>query len=212
MHLSVAAGTRWFRIVGAIDAAQAERFVCTPNPTKSEARFSPILDAKGAVIPSAYAAATARIALWEVVLRDVRHKGVKNVPHSALAGRYLFEVQLLESAVFVNLERPVLQQLALPGERAPDLTPVWPSGYKVTVQWAQMLHEEATGAQGLLYESHQVPGRCFVLYQAHSADVFAVVESFGSMSQGKPRAWLIEEAREAGVTVDFGDPDEDDDS
>ena len=212
MHVPVAAGTRWFRIVGAKNPTQAERFVCTPNPTRSEARFSPIFDAAGAVIPSAYAAATARIALWEVVLRDARHKGVKNVPHSALAGRYLFEVQLLDSAVFVNLERPVIQQLALPGERAPDLTPVWPSGYKVTGQWAQMLHEEAAGAQGLFYESHQVPGQCFVLYQAHSADVFAVVDALGPMSQGKPRRWLIEEAQKAGITVDFDDPDADDDS
>jgi len=51
------------------------------------------------------------------------------------------------------------------GTRPPDLTQAWPAGYTVTREWAQALRDRIPELNGLIYESHQVPGDCIVLHQ-----------------------------------------------
>ena len=59
------------------------------NPSlKGNARFSPILDPSGNVIPTLYAATTPRGALMESVFRDVPYRaGFKHIDSKRLEGR-----------------------------------------------------------------------------------------------------------------------------
>ncbi len=63
----------------------ADQFNSSP---KGNARFSPIHDPSGSVIPTLYAATTPRGALMESVFRDVPYRaGFKNVAPTRLEGK-----------------------------------------------------------------------------------------------------------------------------
>jgi len=93
------AGTTMYRVHETVYAV--DEF----NPSsKGNARFSPILDPSGNVIPTLYAATTPRGALMESVFRDVPYRtGFKHVDRKRLEGRacstLLFQTnfQLLDS-------------------------------------------------------------------------------------------------------------------
>ena len=76
-------GQTMYRVHDAIYAV--DQF--NPSP-KGNARFSPILDPSGKVIPTLYAATTPRGALMESVFRDIPYRtGFKHVDARRLAGR-----------------------------------------------------------------------------------------------------------------------------
>jgi len=204
-------GTRWYRVVTAEDAEAAESRALETFPSPRRARFTPVLSS-GQIVPSAYAGDSERVALWEAVLRDIRHKGIKRVPVHETRHRHLIEVRLLQQRQLVDLTRPAISQLALPDQRPPDLSSAWHQAYPVTREWAQCIYESIPGCQGLLYESHQVAGLCTVLFSGTASVVFELVENHGLVARGRIRRMLIEEAARAGAGIDFGDgPDEDED-
>jgi hypothetical protein len=86
----VSADTKFWRVLKVLPPADPLEFAKTCYPSDGKNRFSPVL-AHGNIVPAAYAGSTPEIALWEVVLRDIRHKGVKRIPQHATSNRYLVE-------------------------------------------------------------------------------------------------------------------------
>jgi hypothetical protein len=58
---------------------------------------------------------------------------------------------------------------------------------------------------GLIYESHQVPGDCIVLFQPKNLDAFMPMGEAQTVSSEPVRIILKTEAKRAGAIVDFGD-------
>jgi|SRR5580698_1273788 hypothetical protein len=108
-------GETMFRVHDAIYAV--DQF--NPSP-KGNARFSPILDSSGNVIPTLYAATTPRGALMESVFRDVPYRtGFKHIDSKRLEGRVcstlLFQAdfELLDLSCRLSLPVPVKVWLQL---------------------------------------------------------------------------------------------------
>jgi hypothetical protein len=148
-----------------------------------------------------------------VILRNVRHEGVRRIPEHETRDRYLINVSLRRRLYLFDIRRPRDSHLVEPGKRAPDLTAAWPTAYDLTRRWAQALYDRLPNLDGIIYESHQVPGHCVVLYQHEKseADLFTVAGDPEPIFAGTARQHLLKEARKAGVSVDFSDDDDGDD-
>src|SRR6202051_2400677 len=116
--ISWGAGTTMYRVHETIYAAGQ----FNPSP-KGNARFSPILDPSGNVIPTLYAATTPRGALMESVFRDVPFRpGFKHVDAQRLEGKLcstlLFQTQLQ----LLDLSKVALRGLGIPPRQLIDTT------------------------------------------------------------------------------------------
>src|SRR5579859_652015 len=104
-----------------------------PSP-KGNARFSPILDPTGSVIPTLYAA-TPRGALMESVFRDVPYRaGFKHVDRKRLEGRACSFLLFQTNFQLLDLSKVALRGLGIPPRRLIDTTK---AHYSVTRSWAR---------------------------------------------------------------------------
>lgn len=127
-------------------------------------RFTPVV-AGGSIAASAYAGGTPEIALWEVVLRDIRHRGIKRVPQHETSDHYLVETRTTRPLRLLDVRRPRDANLVAGRKRPPKLSAAPKSAYNITREWAQQLYTRIPEIDGLIYESHQLPGDCIVLFQ-----------------------------------------------
>jgi hypothetical protein len=94
------------------DAAYAASLF-NPSPA-GNARFSPIRDETGAVIPTLYAATTPRGALMETIFHDVPYKrGFKRVSASRMAGKRHSTLTFQVDFRLVDLSRVALRKLGV---------------------------------------------------------------------------------------------------
>jgi hypothetical protein len=125
------------------------------NPTKSgNARFSPIRQPDGAIIPVLYGASTLAGAIMETVFHDV----------PTPPGGYILDIEdLREQHLVVSRVRPKrrLQAVDLStkglkrlGLHRTDLIDTPVTAYSLTRAWGEWLHG-ATSARGLLWTSRQ---------------------------------------------------------
>lgn len=85
-----------------------------PSP-KGNARFSPILDPSGNVIPTLYAATTPRGALMESVFRDVPYRtGFKHIDSKRLEGRVCSTLLFQTDFELLDLSKVALRGLGIP--------------------------------------------------------------------------------------------------
>jgi len=105
----------------------------------------------------------------------------------------------------IDLRRPQVYNLASDGkkEHAPEFLSAWTSEYAVTTQWAQALHDRITDADGLIYESHQRPGNCYLIWGTFPKNPFQVIGKAVSVSAQPVRGQLIRAANGVGAAVDF---------
>lgn len=90
---------------------------------KGNARFSPILDPSGNVIPTLYAATTPRGALMESVFRDVPYRaGLKHVDLKRLEGRTCSTLLFQANFQLLDLSKVALRGLGIPPRRLIDTT------------------------------------------------------------------------------------------
>lgn len=202
----------WWRVLRAPSQADARQFASTWYPSPTSARFTPLYDG-GRIVPSAYVGSTRAVSLWEVILRNVRHEGIRRVREHETRNRYLVEVSLRRRLHLFDIRRPRDSYLIGSGKRAPDLTAAWPRAYDLTRCWAQALYDRLPNLDGIIYESHQVSGDCVVLHrhEKSDADLFIIDGDPQPIREGVARELLLKEARKAGVSVDFGNDDGDDD-
>jgi hypothetical protein len=150
----------WWRVLRASSQAEARQFASTGYASPVSQRFTPLYKG-GQIVPAAYAGSTRAVSLWEAILRNVRHEGIRRIPEHQVRDRYLTEVSLQRRLHLFDIRRPRDSYLTAPGKRAPDLTAAWPQAYHLTCLWAQalydpgrstpiMLHRDARSIVGLL--------------------------------------------------------------
>jgi RES domain len=133
------------------DAAYAANLF---NPgTAGNARFSPIRDEAGLVIPTLYAATTPRGALMETIFHDVPYKsGFKRVSISRMAGKLHSTVTFQVDFRLIDLSRIALRKLGVAPSHLIDTTK---AHYSETRRWAEALYAQYPKAQGLRWTSRQ---------------------------------------------------------
>lgn len=199
----VPAGVTFWRVLRATPPADPLEYAKVCYPSEGENRFTPVI-ATGKIVPAAYAGSTREVALWEVVLRDIRHKGVKRVPHHETTNRYLIETVTKRALRLLDLRRPLDSNLVAGRKRPPKLSAAPKSAYSITREWAQQLYARLPEMDGLIYESHQVPGNCIVVFQQRDAEVFRPVGAAQLVSEEPVSSILRKESKKAGAAVDFG--------
>jgi hypothetical protein len=124
------------------------------NPSKSgNARFSPIRDEVGVVIPTLYAATTPRGALMETTFHDVPYKsGFKRVSTSRMAGKLHSTLTFQVDFRLIDLSRVALRKLGVAPSHLIDTTK---AHYPETRRWAEAIYSQYPKAQGLRWTSRQ---------------------------------------------------------
>jgi hypothetical protein len=123
-----------------------------PSP-KGNARFSPIHDSSGNVIPTLYAATTPRGALMESVFRDVPYRaGFKNVALKRLEGRVCSTLRFQKDFQLLDLSKVALRGIGIQPRQLIDTTK---EHYPVTRLWAKQVYASHPHIQGLLWSSRQ---------------------------------------------------------
>jgi RES domain len=200
----LAAGDLWWRVVRASSPDEALKFAETCYASPYPSRFTPI-HVSSNIVPAGYAGSTRVIALWEVILREIRHDGIKRISKSQVTGLYLVKTRFTRPLSLLNLRRPHDANLVAPRKRPPKLTSVGKEDYSITRKWAQALYDRIPDIDGLIYESHQVPGDCIVLFQPKDPKVFTTEGDAQPVNTGAIRKLLRAEAKKAGAVIDFGD-------
>jgi hypothetical protein len=200
---NVPADTTFWRVLRAIPPADPLEYAKVCYPSDGKNRFTPVV-ALGKIVPAAYAGRTREIALWEVVLRDIRHKAIKRVRQHETSNRYLVEIRTTRALKLFDLRRPLDANLVAGRKRPPKLTAAPQSAYSLTREWAQQLYSRLPEIDGFIYESHQIPGDCIVLFQPTDPDVFKPVGTAQLVSEEPVRSILRREAKKAGAVVDWG--------
>ena len=123
-----------------------------PSP-KGNARFSPIHDPSGSVIPTLYAATTPRGALMESVFRDVPYRaGFKNINLKRLEGRVCSILQFQKDLQLLDLSKVALRGIGIQPRQLIDTTK---EHYPVTRSWAEQVYAAHRHLQGFLWSSRQ---------------------------------------------------------
>lgn len=132
------------------DQYRADQF----NPSvRGNARFSPIQDDEGRVIPTLYGGTTMACALMETVFHDVPHTaGFKTFDKGKLAGQMHSSVEVAQSLRVVDLANVPLRKLGITRKQLIDTEK---DQYPATRKWAEALYCQCPNAQGLSWVSRQ---------------------------------------------------------
>lgn len=147
-YVTVPAGTAMHRVH--LSAYLATQF----NPTaRGNARFSPIKDSAGAVIPTLYAGTTFECALLETVFHDVPFApGLKTYPKNRLVGHHHSRIEITVDLKLIDLTNKALRLLGVTRNQLIDTEK---DRYPFTRQWAEALHAQRADAHGLYWVSRQ---------------------------------------------------------
>jgi len=168
---SIAAGTRWLRVYGS--AYGPMEFNGGPA---GNARFSPIRNAQGLIIPTMYAAQDTASALMETVLHDVPTPSAGFIYVApALEDRQLATIVNLVPLQMGDLKVMGLKRLGLSGAMVID---GGKPTYDDTRDFAQALHAARDDIQGLVWDSRQTKQQVIVLFEdLLPADAFTCLNS-----------------------------------
>jgi RES domain-containing protein len=124
------------------------------NPTPhGNARFSPILDRNGNIIPTLYAGTTLDCALMETVFHDVPYKtGFKPLPLSILEEQVHSAIEVKRNFRLLDLGTVALHKLGIKRSQLIDTTKAL---YPRTRRWAETFYQQFPAAQGLRWTSRQ---------------------------------------------------------
>ncbi len=124
------------------------------NPGRQgNARFSPIVDATGAAIPTLYGGSSFDCAAMETVFHDVPFAaGLKTFDKRKLAGQLHSILMPLVDLVLADLRNVPLRKLGVERNRLIDTEKVT---YPQTRQWAVAIHAQHARIQGLCWTSRQ---------------------------------------------------------
>jgi len=121
--------------------------------TKGNARFSPITDDAGALIPTLYAGTTFDCALMETIFHDVPFKaGFKPFSNLKMDGKVHSVVLPTADLRLIDLSTVALHKLGVKRTQLIDTTK---AHYTATRRWAQALYTQFPEAQGLRWTSPQ---------------------------------------------------------
>jgi len=110
---------------------------------KGDARFSPLYDPSGSIIPTLYGARSGTVALLETVFHDVHESSPRLITRKSLVARGLARLVTPERYVLIDLRDDALAHIGL--ERR-QLVSTTPAHYPCTQQWALALHGRRVGS------------------------------------------------------------------
>jgi hypothetical protein len=121
--------------------------------TKGNARFSPITDDAGFLIPTLYAGTTLDCALMETIFHDLPFKaGFKPFSKLKMDGMVHSILNPTADLRLIDLSTVALHKLGVKRTQLIDTTKVH---YPATRHWAQALYTQFPNAQGLRWTSRQ---------------------------------------------------------
>ena len=122
--------------------------------TRGDARFSPLFDSRGTVIPTLYAGTTLDCALMETVFHDVPFRAGFKVLLKAchVDGHVSSAIRSPRPLRLIDLTSIALKKLGL---RRADLIDTEASEYPITREWAARFYSDHSDAEGLLWTSRQ---------------------------------------------------------
>ena len=173
------------------------------NPSlKGNARFSPILDPSGNVIPTLYAATTPRGALMESVFRDVPYRaGFKHVDAKRLEGKLCSTLLFQSDFKLLDLSKVALRGLGIPPRQLIDTTK---AHYPATRAWAEQVYAAHPHVQGLLWSSRQVDRALAVVLfgtRIKASDLLDAKSSRPLITKDVPEEFVLELATDLKVLL-----------
>lgn len=173
------------------------------NPsTKGNARFSPILDPKGNVIPTLYASTTPRGALMESIFRDVPYRtGFKHIDAKRLEGKVCSTLQFQTDFQFLELSKVALRGLGIPPRQLIDTAK---AHYPATRGWAEQVYAVHPHIQGLLWSSRQDDRALAVVLfgsRVKATDLLDAKLSRTLIKSGMPEDFVLELATDLKVLL-----------
>ncbi|WP_263356616.1 RES family NAD+ phosphorylase [Acidicapsa ligni] len=173
------------------------------NPTRrGNARFSPIYDPSGAVIPTLYAGSTLDCALMETVFHDVPYKpGFKRISLSVLDGQVRSVITFKRNLQLIDLGTIALHKLAIKRNQLIDTTK---AHYPRTRRWAEALYKQVPKAQGLRWTSRQDDrGHAVLLFGSRikPTDLDAEPEAASLIEEGEVILPVLDLALRLGVVL-----------
>ena len=135
------------------------------NSGSGNARFSPIFDSKGSIIPTIYAADTLAAALMETVFHDVpTYQGMKTLDGSRYVDPFAHcQLSTIHSMKIAVLFGPGLKGL---GIKEGELIHSAAADYEETRKWAMAIHEQYPAVQGLVWISKQCsPQKAYIFFE-----------------------------------------------
>lgn len=173
------------------------------NPTRrGNARFSPIVNRSGDVIPTLYAGSTLDCALMETVFHNVPYKpGFKWTSLSILDGQVCSALTLKRNLHLIDLSTIALHKLGIKRTQLIDTTEVH---YPRTRRWAQAFHEQFPKAQGLRWTSRQDDHAHAVLLfgnRIKPSDLSAVADPTPLIADGEAILPVLDLASRLGVIL-----------
>lgn len=119
---------------------------------EGNARFSPVRDSDGQIIPTLYAGTSFDCAAMETVFHDVPCiPGFKTYPKERLAGHRHAKVRMTETLRLIDLSSKALRRLGITRAQLIDTEK---DRYPHTRRWAEWVHAQSD-AQGLRWVSRQ---------------------------------------------------------
>ena len=124
------------------------------NPSiLANARFSPLMDGTGSVIPTIYAAHTFDGAAMETVFHDVPYApGPKQFSRSRLQNQKYSRIEVTQTLILADLTSKSLRSMGIQRNQLIDTEA---DQYPVTREWARVIHAQYPNVQGLLWVSRQ---------------------------------------------------------
>jgi RES domain-containing protein len=172
------------------------------NPCKGQlTRFVPFSDAKGACVPTLYAATNREAAAFESIFHDIEpNASFKTVRLDVVESRTVSRIAPKRDLVIARLFAPDLKVWGL--SRA-DLIETPKSTYDQTVLWAKAIHQTRTNLDGLIWTSRQCdPEQCVVLFEDRIAEhLLDTLESIDVSADASVLLELRGFGRRAGVTI-----------
>lgn len=173
------------------------------NPTrKGNARFSPVLDPSGRVIPTLYAGSTVDCSLMETVFHNVPYKtGFKPLSLSILDQQVLSGVTPKRNLLLVDLGTIALHKL---GVKRSQLIETTKAHYPRTRRWAEALYAQFPKAQGLRWTSRQDDhAHAVVLFgtRIKANEISTEPDSIPLIADGEPILPVLDLAIRLGVTL-----------
>ena len=166
------------------------------------ARFSPINDASGAVIPTLYAGTTLDCALMETVFHDVPFKpGFKPISKSKMVSKVHTVLVPNSDLRLIDLSTIALRKLGIMRAHLIDTTK---AHYPETRRWAEVLYTQYPDAQGLHWTSRQDDhAQAVVLFgsRVNSSHLIISGQSTPLLVEGDATAPTIDLAIRLGVTL-----------
>ena len=150
--------------------------------TKGNARFSPIADDAGVLIPALYVVTTLDCALMETIFHDVPFKaGFKPFSKLKMDGKVHSVLRPTAELRLIDLSTVALHKLGIKRTQLIDSTK---AHYSATRRWAQALYLQFPDAQGFRWTSRQDD-------RAHSVMLFGTRVSASDLGWAGPSESLL---------------------